>query len=176
MSLSPIKSRLPLHTVLAHYGLSPLPNDRLRCPFHEDTTPSMQLYFETETAYCFSSQCPTHGKSIDVIDFVMYMEKCSKGEAIAKARVLAGQAAPPAWGKAAVIAACEAYFRVGLTASAEAQAYLSERGLSAASGAGFNPGTLAKDHLEWVAGAVSAGLLKVQGIGHQVFARGCRVI
>jgi len=86
MSLSPIKSSLPLRTVLAHYGLSPLPNDRLRCPFHEDTTPSMQLYFETETVYCFSSQCPTHGKSIDVIDFVMYMENCSKGEAIAKAR------------------------------------------------------------------------------------------
>jgi len=35
MSLTALKSSLPLRTVLAHYGLAPLPNDRPRCPFHE---------------------------------------------------------------------------------------------------------------------------------------------
>ncbi|WP_410470252.1 CHC2 zinc finger domain-containing protein [Chryseobacterium sp. FH2] len=35
------------------------------CPFHEDKTPSMQVYYKTQTAYCFSSNCKTHGKSMD---------------------------------------------------------------------------------------------------------------
>jgi hypothetical protein len=40
--------------------------------------PSLQVYYKTHTAYCFSSNCKTHGKSLDVIDFIMHKENCSK--------------------------------------------------------------------------------------------------
>jgi hypothetical protein len=40
MDIKEIKSRLSIVEVLAHYGLKPDRNDRLRCPFHPDKTPS----------------------------------------------------------------------------------------------------------------------------------------
>ena len=69
MEISDIKSKLTLSTVLHHYGLKPDKHARLCCPFHEDKTTSMQVYYKTHTAYCFSANCKTNGKSIDVIDF-----------------------------------------------------------------------------------------------------------
>ncbi len=85
MEISEIKHLLSLSRVLQHYGLKPDKNLRLHCPFHEDKTPSLQVYYKTHTCYCFSSNCKTHGRSIDVIDFVMYKENCTKHEAIIKA-------------------------------------------------------------------------------------------
>ncbi len=76
--------------VLAKYGLKPDKHMRMNCPFHEDKTPGFQVYYKTHTAYCFSSNCPTHGKSLDVIDFIMYQEKCTKHEAILKAQDFTG--------------------------------------------------------------------------------------
>ena len=32
------------------------------CPFHTDKTPSMQVYYKTHTAYCFSTNCKTQAK------------------------------------------------------------------------------------------------------------------
>ena len=90
MEISEIKSRLSLSKVISHYGLKPDKQARLCCPFHPDKTPSLQLYYKTQTAYCFSSNCPTGGKSMDVIDFIMYRENCTKHEAILKAQALAG--------------------------------------------------------------------------------------
>jgi energy-coupling factor transporter ATP-binding protein EcfA2 len=90
MEITEIKARLSLSDVLRHYGLKADKQERLCCPFHEDKTPSLQLYYKTQTAYCFSSNCKTHGKSMDVIDFIMYKENCSKHEAIGKAGALAG--------------------------------------------------------------------------------------
>ena len=74
----------PLAQVLDHYGLKPDKNHRLNCPFHNDKTPSLQVYYKTQSCYCFSTNCPTNGKSLDVIDFVMHKEGCSKHEAINK--------------------------------------------------------------------------------------------
>ncbi len=85
MEIQEIKQRLTLAMLLQHYGLKADKQNRLKCPFHNDKTPSLQLYYKTQTAYCFSTNCSTHGKAIDVIDFIMYMEKCSKHEAIKKA-------------------------------------------------------------------------------------------
>lgn len=90
MDISEIKQRLTMAQVLARYGLKPDKHMRMNCPFHEDKTPSMQVYYKTHTAYCFSSNCPTHGKSLDVIDFIMYQEKCTKHEAILKAQDFIG--------------------------------------------------------------------------------------
>ena len=90
MTIEQIKSRLSIATVLGNYGLRMDRNRRLCCPFHPDRTPSLQIYPDTNTAYCFSSNCPTHGKSMDVIDFIMNKENTSKHEAILKAQVLSG--------------------------------------------------------------------------------------
>jgi len=90
MEIQEIKQRLTMAQVLAKYNLKPDKHLRLCCPFHEDKTPSLQVYYKTHTAYCFSSNCPTHGKSLDVIDFIMYKEKCNKHEAILKAQDFIG--------------------------------------------------------------------------------------
>jgi DNA primase len=84
MEITAIKSRLTLATVLSYYSLKPDKNLRLNCPFHEDKTPSLQVYYKTHTAYCFSSNCKTHGKSLDVIDFVLHKENTDKHNAILK--------------------------------------------------------------------------------------------
>ena len=94
MTLAEIKTRLTITQVLQHYGLQPDKNGMLNCPFHPDKNPSMKVYFDTHSVYCFSGNCPTHGHSLDVVDFIMHMEKCSKAEAIKKAGELAGGSAP----------------------------------------------------------------------------------
>ena len=94
MEISEIKSRLTLKQVLQHYNLKPDKNLRLNCPFHDDKTPSFQVYYKTHTCYCFSSNCKTHGKSLDVIDFIMYMENTDKHNALLKATELIGQQTP----------------------------------------------------------------------------------
>ena len=50
----------------------------------------MRVYLGTNTVYCFAGSCVHAGKSMDVIDFIMYMGKCSKHAAILKAKDLAG--------------------------------------------------------------------------------------
>ena len=90
MEITAIKEQLSLSTILQYYGLKPDKNTKMCCPFHEDKTPSMQVYYKTQTAYCFSSKCKTHGKRMDVIDFIMYKENCTKHEALKKAETLLG--------------------------------------------------------------------------------------
>lgn len=63
--------------VLKHYDLEPDARGILCCPFHADSDPSMKIYPETNSWYCFG--CCKGG---NVINFVMEMEKCSSGEAI----------------------------------------------------------------------------------------------
>lgn len=94
MEIQEIKQNLTLATVLHYYGLRSDKNNKLNCPFHEDKTPSMQVYYKTQTAYCFSSNCKTHGKSIDVIDFILHKENCTKHEAINKAIEILGHKEP----------------------------------------------------------------------------------
>lgn len=90
MEIQDIKQQLTLSEVIHHYGLKADKQARLKCPFHDDKTPSLQLYYKTQTAFCFSTNCTTHGKSIDVIDFIMYYEKCNKHAAIKKAIEIIG--------------------------------------------------------------------------------------
>jgi len=86
MEIQEIKEGLTLSQVLKYYNLKPDKQLRLNCPFHDDKTPSLQVYYKTHTAYCFSSNCKTHGKSLDVIDFIMHKENITKHEAILKAQ------------------------------------------------------------------------------------------
>ena len=91
MEIQEIKQQLSITQVLNNYGLTPDKNSRLNCPFHPDKTPSMQVYQKTNTVYCFSSNCKTHGKSLDVIDFIMYKQEITKHEAILKASAMLGK-------------------------------------------------------------------------------------
>jgi DNA primase len=90
MEIPDIKQTLTLARVLQYYGLKPDKHLRLQCPFHEDKTPSLQVYYKTHTAYCFSSNCRTHGRSMDVIDFVMQKEGLDKHHAIKKCEEILG--------------------------------------------------------------------------------------
>ena len=86
MTIKDIKTRHSILQVLDLYGLRPDRNNRIHCPFHDDKTPSMQVYAATNTVYCFSSNCRLHGKAIDQIDFIMHREEISKHRAILKAQ------------------------------------------------------------------------------------------
>jgi hypothetical protein len=94
MEIKDIKTNLTLATVLHYYGLKTDKNNRLNCPFHQDKTPSFQAYYKTQTAYCFSSNCKTHGKSMDVIDFILHKENCTKSKAINKAKAILNHTEP----------------------------------------------------------------------------------
>ena len=93
MEIHEIKSQLSLEKVLSHYNLKPNKNHMLCCPFHNDKTPSMQVYPKTNTWTCFSSNCSAG--SGDQVDFIMNMEAstgsaCTKHQAIIKAKELCG--------------------------------------------------------------------------------------
>ena len=138
MEIAEIKSKLTLSQVLHHYGLKPDKNLRLNCPFHDDRTPSLQVYYKTHTCYCFSTNCRTHGKAIDVIDFVMHKEDCSKHEAILKAKALINGEKTATIGAAPktetgqrirLLTNMFTYFKNAVHNSKPAKEYLEKRGL-----------------------------------------------
>ena len=131
MEIPEIKSQLSIATVLHYYGLKPDKNAKMCCPFHEDKTPSMQIYYKTQTAYCFSSNCKTHGKSIDVIDFIMYKENLSKHEAIKKAEeILNPSSGNQKISKEQFLGNMLTYFKNAITNSKPAKEYLEKRNLN----------------------------------------------
>ena len=80
MEIREIKARLPLLTVLTHYGLKPDKNGFILCPFHDDHNPSLKIYPRTNTFNCFGC-----GASGDQVQFIQLKEKSNKHEAILKA-------------------------------------------------------------------------------------------
>lgn len=147
MEIQDIKQQLTISQVLAHYSLVPDKNHRLRCPFHDDKTPSLQVYEKTGTVYCFSSNCPTHGKALDVIDFIGHKEGCTKHEALLKAQALIGNPLPgssaslPEEQKPAAATDYDSLFRgfmASLKKSPGANAYCAKRVLNPAIGIGYN--------------------------------------
>jgi DNA primase len=146
MEIQEIKSKLTLAQVLQHYGLKPDKNLRLCCPFHDDKTPSLQVYYKTHTAYCFSSNCKTHGKSMDTIDFVMHKENMDKHNALLKCAeiinyyegkvnhqqkpIVINQSSENKWVPAAgFLQNMFTYFKNAVHNSKPAQEYLQQRGL-----------------------------------------------
>ena len=132
MEIAKIKEQLTLSQVLRYYHLKPNKQLQLNCPFHDDKTPSMQVYYKTHTAYCFSSNCQTHGKSLDVIDFIMYKEQLSKREAILKAVEMLGdgngnQKPVSALTRIAVLTKMFTYFKNAIHNSKPAKEYLQSR-------------------------------------------------
>src|SRR5690606_10721599 len=133
MEITEIKQQLTIGQVLDHYGLKTNTHNMLCCPFHDDKTPSLQVYRQTSTWTCFSSNCDAG--SGDVIDFIMRMEtrlrpsfgggQCTKHEAIMKAKELAGYSKPePPYEKLFKT------FVTNVKKADKAQAYLKERRLN----------------------------------------------
>ena len=136
MEISEIKKSLTIANVLHYYGLKTDKQSRLNCPFHEDKTPSFQVYYKTQTAYCFSSNCKTHGKSIDVVDFILHKENCTKAEAINKAKEILGHQEPskneryqPNLSRENFLANMYQYFKNAVHNSKPAKDYLQSRSL-----------------------------------------------
>ncbi len=144
MKISEIKQNLSIREVLSHYGLRFNRNKMLNCPFHEDKTPSMQIYEETDTAYCFSSNCKLHGKSIDQIDFILYKEGLNKKEAIEKAKSMLGITDTRSDSQVTEVSLEETFqtLRKSLVKSPKAQNYLKERKLNDLSEIGYNYRTI----------------------------------
>jgi DNA primase len=159
MEIGEIKHQLSLHAVLHHYGHKADRNHRMTCPFHADTKPSMQVYYATKTVYCFSTNCPTHGKSLDVIDFVMHKEKCSKHEALVKCTHLIGlkvedkglnreyKGEKQAVQQGRELATAFGTMLKKIETHIDAQNYLEKRCLTGLQNVGFNDGT-ALNHLK----------------------------
>lgn len=200
MEIAEIKSRLPVVAVLARYGLAPDGSGRMRCPFHDDRTPSFQVY--PDAWHCFAAACADrpHG---DVIDFIERQERCSKREALVTATAWAegkpvavaatngtASRAPSAPKPAvdvsssrpcgaetrrAVLGVVFDRFRKSYGASKTARAYLGSRGLDGeAMGAGYNSGRWVESETDTMrAHAEALGLILPGG---RAFARSCVVL
>lgn len=136
MEISEIKQKLTMSNVLHYYGLKTDKQSRICCPFHEDKTPSMQVYYKTQTAYCFSSNCKTHGKSMDVIDFIMHKENSTKAKAINKCKEILGYQKPdskeryqPELSREQFLGNMYQYFKNAVSNSKPAKDYLQQRNL-----------------------------------------------
>jgi DNA primase len=85
VSFDEVKSQVSMKDVLAHYGLmqgaAEKPSKRglelrLRCPFHDDKTPSLSIHAETGKFHCFG--CSAKGG--DIFDFVVAKEGIAAGD------------------------------------------------------------------------------------------------
>lgn len=99
MEIKEILQSLSILSVLEHYGIRPNRNKMVCCPFLDDKNPSMQVYAETNTVFCFSGNCKMNGKKIDAIQFIQDKENISKHEAIKKAQSMINQSIQPVQAK-----------------------------------------------------------------------------
>ncbi|MDZ4808206.1 MAG: toprim domain-containing protein [Bacteroidota bacterium] len=142
MEISEIKQRLSLADVFKHFGYKADKNMRMCCPFHEDKTPSMQVYWKEGTCFCFSSNCKTNGKKMDAIDIVMYSEgydslgqKAGKHAACNKCvEMINGNVTPPyiqkLQNRPEFMNYIFTYFKNAIVNSGSAKEYLQKRGLN----------------------------------------------
>lgn len=182
MDIATIKAQLSILTVLAHYRLQPDKNQRLCCPFHEDKTPSLQVYPKTNTYCCFSSNC-TAGTG-DQIQFIELMDKQGKHQAILKAQTLLPTSSSPIpapeanLSRVAVLTKVFSYFRTAIPRSEPAKQYLQSRGLDAnLIQVGFNSGQFHhRENQYLVESCQQIGLLKANPSGgHFCWAKSCLI-
>ncbi len=94
MEITQIKQKLSILKVLKYYGLRPDKTNHINCPFHDDKSPSMRIYPETNTYHCFGC-----GKTGDQIQFIQDFETNNtstnsaqaKHQALKKAAAMAGE-------------------------------------------------------------------------------------
>jgi DNA primase len=187
MDIAKIKQRLSIVEVLMHYGLKPDRNNRVNCPFHEDHTPSMQIYPQTGTFCCFSSNC--NAGTGDVIQFIELMEKSTRHEALKKATQLAETSQPllttPVVKQTsaddltteAILTKVFTYYMTGLPRTKKAVEYCKHRSLDYTKlELAYNSGGLhveSKNH-HLINSMIITGLLKPRpSQGHIVWAKDC---
>ncbi len=188
MEIIEIKSKLTLTQVLNHYNLKPDKSDRLHCPFHNDKTPSLQIYPKTNTYCCFSSNCKAG--TGDQIQFIELKENCNKHEALLKATALLNGNAPAATQppaaklfietapleKIAVLTKAFKGFSKALPLTKQGVEYLQSRGLDyKLHEAGFISDRY-HHHLtkEFIESCLKVGLLKpLPAQGYSVWAKDC---
>ena len=176
MEITEIKSRLSILTVLGYYGLKPDKNNMLRCPFHEDKTPSFQIYPKTNTYCCFSSNC-TAGTG-DVIEFIALKEKISKHEAILKAEsMFIGETREKneiqTFTKSAVLTKAFSIFEKALKGSIAAKEYLEGRNLTEKTEVGYVSTSFLQYHKPLIESFEKHGIIYKNkfGAGYSVFAK-----
>ncbi len=76
-----IKAKVTLRQVMSHYGINLTGKKLITCPFHEDSTPSMQVSdVDTPNGFFYCHACVN--KRGDLINFVAFEEGCSLSEAL----------------------------------------------------------------------------------------------
>jgi DNA primase len=187
MDIKEIKSQLSIIQVLSYYGLKADKNSRINCPFHDDKTPSMQIYEKTNTYCCFSGNC--NAGTGDAIQFIEKKENCSKHEALKKATAMLEATGavllieqPKAKVKTQpinpqILETFFTYYKTGLPRTKKAVVYLESRSLDYKKiEVAFNSGGLhveSKNH-HLITDLVQAGLLKALPVnGHSVWAKDC---
>jgi DNA primase len=146
MEIKEILQSLSIITVLEHYGIKPNRNKIVCCPFHDDKNPSMQVYAETNTVFCFSGNCKMNGKKIDAIQFIQDKENVSKHEAIKKAQSMINESVQPVITKPIIqtenLTEIFSKLKQSLYSSSKARAYAESRNIyNAKLEAGYNNGT-----------------------------------
>lgn len=63
-----VKERVPIIRAAERYGYKPNRSGFIRCPFHQEDTPSLKIYPDSNSFYCFG--CGVGG---DVISFVRHL-------------------------------------------------------------------------------------------------------
>jgi DNA primase catalytic core len=177
MEIVDIKQNLSLRQVLENYNLKSNKNNMLVCPFHEDTTASLQVSFSQNKYKCHA--CDKKG---DVIQFVQDYEKLSKHEALLKCTELVKspmlnvqsqetmKAVPTTDTQERTDFLQKMFnsFRNGLNSSTTAKRYLESRNLDASKLAiGFNSGQFhhgtRKDEI-LIENCLTTGLLLDKGL------------
>jgi len=154
MKINEIKKRLPITKVLAYYNIKLDKNNHIRCPFHDDDTPSCKIYPETNTFHCFGC-----GATGDQVEFCVKMEG-DKHKGILKATELAGEepikhnavgiALPKEPAKEVDFELLFGKLKESLPRSSKALSYLQERGLSPELEIGYNSGKYYKKMRECI--------------------------
>ena len=68
-SIEDIKGRLDIAQLISDSGREVTYSRNIRCPFHDDTTPSMRLYQDGHF-HCFA--CGAHGDSLDWVGYLLF--------------------------------------------------------------------------------------------------------
>jgi DNA primase len=187
MDIKDIKSRLSILDVLAHYGHKPNNQNMLCCPFHPDKTPSLQIYPQTNTYCCFSSNC--NAGTGDAIQFIQLKENCNKHEAllIATALLTNNTPQPPTTKlfiettpieREALMIKLFSIFSKGLSHTKKAQDYLQSRSLDWQQlELGYNAGTLHQEERNkyLIESCKQAGIIKAasNNKGYNTWAKDC---
>lgn len=66
-----IKQNVSIQTVAAFYGLKANSKGYISCPFHKEDTPSLKLYPDSNTFYCFG--CGTGGDVISLVQKIFHL-------------------------------------------------------------------------------------------------------